>query len=244
MQETLTTVPLDDIEPTDSVQVEKKFLANLEQYGQQQNVVLFHAPADADWTYIIAEGSRRIAGYRQIQRDHINAIIKTGDETDIAKITLSCNGHRRPNIARECEACGVLADRGLTPEEIATETQLSVREIKNRLDILRGLPPELFERLRKGEVSYKSALRCLKLSPERRETLGKLERVTLQEVDAQIRDMNRSMIDIDSIPTPSLEGEGYIADQVEAAALQEAGRDRKVLLQAAFILRKRAKKAA
>lgn len=114
--------------------------------------------------YIIADGRRRVAACRRLERATVPAMIFPPGTplAYAAAITLSTNLQRRVNPISELEAIESLMQAGRTEEEVAEALRISVTTLRSRLRMA-SLAEYLREQVRVGALSVTAAALAARL---------------------------------------------------------------------------------
>lgn len=114
--------------------------------------------------YIIADGRRRVAACRRLERATVPAMIFPPGTplAYAAAITLSTNLQRRVNPISELEAIESLMQAGRTEEEVAEALRVSVTTLRSRLRMA-SLAEYLREQVRVGALSVTAAALAARL---------------------------------------------------------------------------------
>lgn len=93
---------------------------------------------------------------------------------------------RKRNIAKESETIRKLVEKGYDIQTISKITGISLTEIRKLYNLSIKLIPEIFEKLKTGEISSTTAFRTMQLTEkEQKSLLG--EKITLKKVEEKIR---------------------------------------------------------
>ena len=182
-KEVLREIPLSLIDFPE-FDVPKNFLESVEKYGILEPPLV--APT-GDGRYKVIAGRRRLNAARILGLDRVRCIVK--EDGDDAVLTLIENFHRADNPALEAELIDrLIKERGLKKTEVAKLLNVSNSHITKRLRLL-NLIPEIFEKLKKFEISITVARELAKLSPEdQKEYLENPEsKWTIEDVEKFVR---------------------------------------------------------
>lgn len=253
-------IALDQIEDT-TTPAPRDLMDSILSRGQLVPVVLFQGRAGRKFRII--DGMRRIAAIRalwdeyhkeydryKISEDPDKVEPTPPPETVAAHIrhkvspsdraldTLTFNGVRSRNYAAEADAVGLLLEDGFSERAITQATGVSLPKVKELSKLKAGLVPDAFERLRRGEITRSTAMALLKLPTERQDELTQEETLTGAVAQSAVRAYNQSLLsDLDQIATPAMHGYVDLAAQLDAVVGRFSGAQRKLLAEAAELLR-------
>ena len=160
------------------------------------------------------------------------------DKHERAIETLVTNGVRDRNPGQEAEAVATLAGTRYTAEDISKRTGVKLRTVKDLLALKKGLIPEAFERVVSCDIGRTAAKAMLKLSPERQKDLIDAGEVTLNDANSGVRDQRNDMLEkLDKTRAAARQSHTHIGQAVQMVASQYNDKKRKVLENAAAILR-------
>jgi len=182
-REVLREIPLSLIDFPE-FDVPKNFLESVEKYGILEPPLV--APT-GEGRYRVIAGRRRLNAARLLGFETVKCIVKEGG--DDAVLTLIENFQRTDNPALEAELIDrLIKERGLKKTEVAKLLNVSNSHITKRLRLL-NLIPEIFEKLKKFEISITVARELAKLSPEdQKEYLENPEsKWTIEDVEKFVR---------------------------------------------------------
>ena len=117
--------------------------------------------------------------------------VEIGEEAHIDTETKKYLIHIRGSPALEALAIRDLIKKGWNQPTIAKAMKLSQSQISKRLSLFK-LIPELFSRLKKGEIRSSTAFVLSKLPTERQKQYGSKKKITLKEVKEKRRDLTMS----------------------------------------------------
>jgi ParB/RepB/Spo0J family partition protein len=146
------------------------FLSNIREEGMRTPILV---AANADDSWDILDGNRRVKAARLLQWDQIEALQYLGldDPIERARFKIACNKFRSDNPMQAALLIAELAKAGRTEREIAEALGLTTSEIR-RLGPLTGLPKPIQKGLHNGNVALGTALAIVKLAPARQEKLA------------------------------------------------------------------------
>ncbi len=118
-------------------------------------------------SYELIAGERRLRACKKLGHTHIDAIVMPAFEQDTALIALIENIQREElHFFEEAEAYqALIADHGLTQEEMAQKIGKSTSAIANKLRVAK-LPATIKEELRRHDMSERHARALLRLPTE------------------------------------------------------------------------------
>ena len=197
--------------------------------------------------YEIIDGKHRIAAAIALEMTTIKAVVERigktqADKHDRAMETLVANAVRERNLGAEAEAVAILLGTRLTPEDISKRTGVPLRTVKELAQMKRELVPEVFDKVKSGDIARGAALKMLKLDPVRqRDLIEELEdgkEVTTKDADEAVRSQRNDMLDkLDKVRPQATADHTQLGHAVQAVAGQYNEQKQKVLLNAAAILR-------
>lgn len=192
---TITKLPLKDIQPRND-QPRKDFDMNalqvladsVREHGVIQPILVRELEFSPG-KYEIVAGERRFRAAEMAGIDEIPVAIMTGDDLEVAKVSLIENVQRKDlNPVEEAMAYRVLMDRfGLTQDQVATQAGKNRSTVANLLRLL-DLPEEVLVMLRDGTLSAGHARALLALEDD--EKAIKLAQ-HIVEKDLSVREVER-----------------------------------------------------
>lgn len=139
---------------------EARLLGSLESDGQR--VPLIVIPSEESGRYVVVDGFRRLRALRRLGRDMIQVLIWPEGEVD-ALVTAHHLEHPRPRSPLE-DAYLIRAlqkEHGLSQCEIGRRLGHTQSWVSRRLGLISDLPGWLQTMVHSGDVSCRSATRCL-----------------------------------------------------------------------------------
>lgn len=183
--------------------------------------------------YEIVAGERRFRAAEMAGIDEIPVAIMTGDDLEVAKVSLIENVQRRDlNPVEEAMAYQVLIDKfGLTQDQVATQAGKNRSTVANLLRLL-DLPEEILTMLRNGSLSGGHARALLPLEDEEAE-IRLAQRIVEKELS--VREVERMVAAIKAAGDRPEEPEEAPLDQravymkdIEQRVMQAMGRRVKI----------------
>ena len=195
----------------------------------------------------IIDGKHRIAaainlGWTTI-RAEVEMIGRTAkDRCDRAKETLVANAVRERNLGAEAEAVAILLATRLTAEDISKDTGVPLRMVKELEAMKKGLVPEVFKKVKTGEIARGAALKMLKLDEVRQrdliEGVSEGKEVSVTDAEEAVRDQRNDMLDkLDKVRPQGAESHTALGQAVQMVSGMYTGKNKEALLDAAAILR-------
>lgn len=259
----LDVIALEDVE-RDECDVRIGLRESLSNLGQRQPIKVRRRDGESlkkgRRRYVLVEGRHRCAALADLGRKEVWAVIEPlggGQKStvDRAEETLSTIVRER-NLAAEADAVARLLEAKRSVEDIAERTGVPLRTVKELAAMQVGLIPEAFEKVRQGKVARAAAKQMLRLTPEAQRALvdqseqlverdepggaphARPQRVRIKDVQSAVRAQRNDMFaQLDQVETPTISTFAGLADQVDAAAMKFAGDRRKLLVDAAAVLR-------
>ena len=142
------------------------------------------------YKYKKISGGRRIESARQAGIEKIRCIIIDVDDIQHHWIGLITNSGTT-NYAEEAEHIYSLCSEGFSQTEIAKRTGYSAATISTRIKLKEKLIPQLFEMLRKGELTGEQAKNCTKLTRIQQEELLQ-DKITTKAISEKYRESQSS----------------------------------------------------
>jgi len=216
---------------------------SLERHGQQVPIILAQGESDAPYTII--DGKRRVATMRAMRLQIIYAEVRADvTAVEVAQTTLATNLARSRNVAAEASALRTILDANRMAaadlDTLCNETGLRKVLVRELVDLYFALSDRSYMALAVGSIPLSTAKKLARLTKERQDELFANGTTTGKDVDAALREMHaEQLIAIDDIQVPTLDESNYISGAVESFAMRLSGEDRKVLLLAAEIIRRR-----
>lgn len=192
---TITKLPLKDIQPRND-QPRKDFDMNalqiladsVREHGVIQPILVRELEFSPG-KYEIVAGERRFRAAEMAGIDEIPVAIMTGDDLEVAKVSLIENVQRKDlNPVEEAMAYRVLMDRfGLTQDQVASQAGKNRSTVANLLRLL-DLPEEVLVMLRDGSLSAGHARALLALENDEK-AIQVARRIV--EKDLSVREVER-----------------------------------------------------
>lgn len=204
-------------------------------YGVLQPIIV-RENSSFPGTYEIVAGERRWRAAKMAGLSDIPAVVLSGDELQMAQVSLIENLQREDlNPVEEAAAYMALIDKfGLTQEQVAKQIGKSRSAITNTLRLL-DLPDEVLELLRSGELSQGHARALLGLNDK--ETIKSLaakivaKQLSVREVEMLIKKLNSSPAETDEEESLLLEGVNHrniYMKELERRLMESLGRRAKI----------------
>jgi hypothetical protein len=114
--------------------------------------------------------------------------VEIGKANDVEAGKITTRIHIRGNPGKEAELIRDLSNAGWTQDKIAEEMGLSQAGVARRQSLLE-LIPELFERLKKGELRPTAAYPLSRMPVQTQKKYAKQARITVKEVETARKDM-------------------------------------------------------
>jgi hypothetical protein len=204
--------------------------------------------------YVVLWGKHRTACLRRLRepgrhgRDRwetVEAVIDrrraTTEIKDVRAMAVLIENHvRATNPGAEIDAVAQLARRQ-RPEQIARGTGLNLRVVKDLIRMGKKLHPTALDALRVGNLSLSGGKALLKLPSEEQEKVisGADGKIRVRDVSAAVRSRQTSLLSRLDGPGPMYSNLTDLANQLDAVVGQFAGDDRRTLINAAEILRRK-----
>jgi len=187
--------------------------------------------------YNVLCGSRRVQAIEQIgEVEEIPALLL--EDGDGLVLSLVSNFHRSDNPVSEARALLALQEeRGWDEEQISETLAISISWVRQRLALLKKLHPGLIQKVAEGAMPISAARRAFKLNQGAQAELAGRERVTMKDVEDMRRAQRMALLDLDTISVPAGAQYAILATQIQMVANSFNGNKRKVLLEAAKILK-------
>lgn len=193
-------------------------------------------------TYEIVDGRHRVRACIELGF-HVQAEVQPIGKSqkskhDRAIETLVSNGVRERNLGQEAEAVATLCGTRFTAEDIAKRTGVKLRTVKELIALKKGLIPEVFAKIVSCEIGRTAAKKMLKLEPERQKDLISGGGVQLADANSAVRDQRNDMLEkLEKTRAVARQSHGHLGQAVQMVASQYSDKQRKVLENAAAILR-------
>lgn len=167
----------------------KELAASIYAKGLQQNLVVRPHPTE-DGAYEIAAGERRYRAigllteglnlgtedtpkWAELPTDHpVPVLVRPMTDLELLETATAENvQRRRMTPLEEADAFAALIDHGATPKEVASKFGYTQRTVVRRVQISRGLGPQLREDFNAGKLSLAQAEVLAPLGPETQEAV-------------------------------------------------------------------------
>ena len=194
---------------------------------------------EGEYKYTVLDGNRRLCALKQLSIEKIDAYVVTNTAEYNAITTLVANISRTRNVAAESDALVTLQAEGMTAKEISEQTGLPLRNITELVDLRGQLIAKAFTMLREGNMSLSTAKRLQRLEPNAQEELilNTEGRLRGKDVESALRAENNKLLqEIAQIPAVTT-GHSIMASQLDQLAQKLTGEKRKVIINAAEIIR-------
>lgn len=185
------TVKLSEMKTAEKTPRWTYLLRSLKAEGLLQPVVV----ARDNGSYRIVAGERRVKAALEAGMKEIPILLL--DEKEAAKadlLVLTENIVRKRNLAKEAKATKDLIDSGYTFEAIHKSTGIPLSELRKLYHLATSLIPELFTRLKAGEISNSTAFRLSQLSPDVQREFASCEKITLKMVEEKLRERKKAFL--------------------------------------------------
>ena len=139
---------------------ERRLLASLAEVGQQVPIVV--VKEDADDTFVVIDGYKRIRALRRLGRDTVMAGRWPGEEVEALIATRLMQTAEPETALEQSWLLAELHERfRLSLEELARRFTHSVSWVSRRLALVQELPESIQERVRRGEMGAHGAAKYL-----------------------------------------------------------------------------------
>jgi ParB/RepB/Spo0J family partition protein len=139
---------------------ERRLLASLAEVGQQVPIVV--VKEDADGTFVVIDGYKRVRALRRLGRDTVTAGCWPGEEAEALIATRLMQTAEPETALEQSWLLAELHERfGLSLEELARRFSHSVSWVSRRLALVQELPECIQERVRRGEMGAHGAAKYL-----------------------------------------------------------------------------------
>lgn len=233
------------------VEIRSALRTSMEHLGQRVSVKLRRrAPKKKGDPprYEIVDGKHRIAVAKDLEWETIRAEVEAighsqGDRHDRAMETLVTNVQRERNLGAEAEAVDILLGSGkFTTDEISKRTGVTLRIVKELQAMKKGLVPQVFDRVKSGEIARGAALKMLRLDEGRQTALAAEmdgeKTVTLKDAEEAVKDQRMDMLDqLDKVRPQPAQEHTQLGHMIQMVASMYSDAKKKTLLDAAAILR-------
>lgn len=213
-------------------------IKSIKKVGQRIPIIV--SPyAFGEYQYKVLDGSRRLQALKELEIEFVEAYVVSNTNEYNAVTTLVANLSRARNIAAESDALITLQAEGLTAKEISEQTGLPLRNITELTELRTQLTEPAFGMLREGNMSLSTAKRLQRLDKTAQEELlmGTEGRLRGKDVESALRAENNKLLqEVAQIPAITT-GNSIMASQLDQLAQKITGEKRKVLINAAEIIR-------
>jgi ParB family transcriptional regulator, chromosome partitioning protein len=135
-----------------------KLVASLAEYGQQ-TPVLVQADGDAR---VLIDGYRRVEGLRDLARDLVRAVVVQISAVEALVMGHQLDAVRKRTVLEEAWLLRELNDEhGETPRDLARRLSRSASWVSRRLALVRVLPEQVQEAVRRGRLPAQAAMKSL-----------------------------------------------------------------------------------
>lgn len=166
-----------------------RLVASLAEHGQRSAVLVV---PEGEHRYVLVDGYARVEALRELGRDVVEAIVLDVPEPEAILLAWRLESRRRRSALEDGWLIAELIRRhGLDQRHVAERLQRSVSWVSRRLALVRELPSNAQEAVRRGSVPAQAAMKYLvPLSRAKREhcerlvtSLGDKPPVTVREVE-------------------------------------------------------------
>lgn len=159
-------------------------LRSLKAEGLLQPVVV----AKDNGSYRVVAGERRVKAAVKAGIEEIPILLLNEEEAAKADLlVLTENLVRKRNLAKEAEAVKKLVESSWTLEKIQKSTGIPISELRKLYHLAENLIPELFDRLKQGEISNSTAFKLSQLPSSVQKEFAELRKITLEMVEEKLR---------------------------------------------------------
>ena len=139
---------------------ERQLLGSLSELGQQVPVVV--VPAEVAGRYVLVDGYKRVRALRMLRRDTVQALVWDLAPADALVLErLMRSAEPDTPIEQGWLLCTLRDEHGLCYEELARRFDRSVSWVSRRIGLVEGLPREVQERVRSGQLPPHAAMKYL-----------------------------------------------------------------------------------
>lgn len=141
-------------------EAERRLLASLAEVGQQVPIVV--VPQAAEGRFVVIDGYKRIRALLRLGRDTLGASCWPGEEAEALIVTRLMQTAEPETALEQSWLLAELRERfAFSLEELARRFGHSVSWVSRRLALVRELPEEIQERVRRGEIGAHGAAKYL-----------------------------------------------------------------------------------
>jgi ParB/RepB/Spo0J family partition protein len=139
---------------------EKRLLASLVDVGQQVPIVVVQEAAEG--AFVVIDGYKRVRALRCLGRDTVGASCWPGEEAEALIVTRLMQTAEPATALEQSWLLAELRERfAFSLEELARRFGHSISWVSRRLALVRELPEEIQERVRRGEIGAHGAAKYL-----------------------------------------------------------------------------------
>ncbi len=141
-------------------EAERRLLASLAEVGQQVPIVV--VPQAAEGPFVVIDGYKRVRALRRLGRDMVEVTCWPGEEAEALIVTRLMQTAEPETALEQSWLLVELRERfAFSLEELARRFGHSVSWVSRRLALVRELPEEIQERVRRGEIGAHGAAKYL-----------------------------------------------------------------------------------
>ena len=141
---------------------EKRLLASLVDVGQQVPIVVVQVQEAVEGAFVVIDGYKRVRALRCLGRDTVGASCWPGAEAEALIVTRLMQTAEPATALEQSWLLAELRERfAFSLEELARRFGHSVSWVSRRLALVRELPEEIQERVRRGEIGAHGAAKYL-----------------------------------------------------------------------------------
>ena len=141
-------------------EAERRLLASLAEVGQQVPIVV--VPQAVEGSFVVIDGYKRVRALRRLGRDTVEVTCWPGEEAEALIVTRLMQTAEPETALEQSWLLAELHERfALSLEELARRFGHSVSWVSRRLALVRELPEEIQERVRRGEIAAHGAEKYL-----------------------------------------------------------------------------------
>jgi ParB family transcriptional regulator, chromosome partitioning protein len=141
-------------------EVERRLLASLAEVGQQVPIVV--VPQAAEGRFVVIDGHKRVRALRRLGRDIVEVTCWSGEEAEALIVTRLMQTAEPETALEQSWLLAELREHfAFSLEELARRFGHSVSWVSRRLALVRELPEEIQERVRRGEIGAHGAAKYL-----------------------------------------------------------------------------------
>jgi len=234
----LAIIPLDMIQ-IPQVELRKELTESIRQKGVLKPPVLVPGKGGK---YTVSQGKHRVFSAHHLGFTEIECIVDEEQDAVEQDVELLIdNLLRERNYGDEAQAVERLLKKGLSEDAICQRLGgVKLTVIKELLRLKRSMEPSTFEAVKKGKVPRAAALKLSRLEPAAQKAVvaGSEDKVSVKDADAALRVQKAGQLSaLDTLVTPAVSLDEDLALQVEGFAQKHSGTKRKVLIEAATIIR-------